>query len=330
MQKRQDPLRSFQVDFNWYGGKSAKAGLFTDSDPKEYVRYNKQLGCNNMWTYATSYNGYAWYDSKIAPKNPGLKINFTAETTDFAHQMGMTVFAYVCLADNPYLIEKNPKLARVDESMFRMALSKWYLDYVGSVIEEVMEQVPQLDGIAIDWFRGASVLERSEWTEDEQKTYSELMGEKVIPGKTTIYEIVEYERRAIARAWDTLSPLIHAKGKKIWTNHPFEKVFDPVWQGQKLLKEADYILNESPNFSLLDWIISQKGEQTVIVQNLCGWEEHDNKNLNEILDKGLGWFGFAAADPKTCLPSKEMSQTNDKNIEIMRKFYAKLIQETEQ
>lgn len=188
-----------------------------------------------------------------------------------------------------------------------------------------MTKVPQLDGIAIDWFRGASVLERSEWTEDEQKCYLDLMGEKVVPGKTTIYEIVEYERRAIARAWEKLSPIIHGRGKKIWTNHPFEKVFDPVWQGQKLMKEADYMLNESPNFTLLDWILSQKGEQSVVVQNLCGWKEHDNKQLDTILDKGLGWFGFAAADPETCLPSKRMSEINEKNIGVMRKFYGDLM-----
>ncbi len=325
MKEKQEAIRSFQVDFNWYDGKPAPAGMFADSNPEEYVRYNKELGCNNIWTYATAYNGYAWYDSKVAPKNPGLKGNFTAETTDLAHEMGMTSFAYVCLADNPYLIEKNPKLARVDESMFRMALSSWYVDYVGNVIDEVLTKVPQLDGIAIDWFRGASVLERSEWTEDEQKCYLDLMGEKVVPGKTTIYEIVEYERRAIARAWEKLSPIIHGRGKKIWTNHPFEKVFDPVWQGQKLMKEADYMLNESPNFTLLDWILSQKGEQSVVVQNLCGWKEHDNKQLDTILDKGLGWFGFAAADPETCLPSKRMSEINEKNIGVMRKFYGDLM-----
>lgn len=314
-------LQSFQVDFNWYGGKVAKPGLFTDSDPAEYVRYSKDLGCNNIWTYATSFNGYAWYDSNIAPKNPGLKRNFTAETTDLAHEAGMTAFAYVCLADNAYWIEKKPALARVDEPMFRMPLAGWYVDYVGGIIDEVLERVPQLDGIAIDWFRGASILQRSEWTEGEKALYLELMGEKVVPGKTTLYEIVEYERRSIASAWEKLSPIIHGRGKKIWTNHPFDKVFDPVWQGQKLLREVDYILNESPDFSLLDWILSQKGTHTTVVQNLCGWTEHDNKDLDTILDKGLGWFGFAAADPETCLPSKRISQINEKNIQIIRQLY---------
>ena len=324
MEEKKETIRSFQVDFNWYQSRPTPPGMFADSDPEEYVRYNRELGCNNLWTYATTYNGYAWFDSHTAPKMPGLKGNFTAETTEIAHRMGMTCFAYVCLADNPYWIERNPKVARVDEGMFRMPLSDWYLDYVGSVIDEVLEQVPALDGIAIDWFRGASVLERSEWIPDEKKLYRELMGEDVVPGKTSVYDIVEYERRSIARAWDRLAPKIHGLGKKIWTNHPFDKVLDPVWQGQRLLKEADYILNESPDFALLDWILSQKGRETTVVQNLCGWPGHDNRKLDTILDKGLGWFGFAAADPETCLPSARISEINARNIEIMRKFYAEL------
>lgn len=90
----------------------------------------------------------------------------------------------------------------------------------------------------------------------------------------------------------------------------------------------------------------ESGAHTQIVQNLCGWPDHDLSIMDQLdLDK-VGLFGFAAADPLSCLPfvsveealknvtPEELEQkpylkevlekrvnANKKNIEIMRKMF---------
>jgi len=88
------------------------------------------------------------------------------------------------------------------------------------------------------------------------------------------------------------------------------------------LRQADYILNESPDYALLSWLEKEAGENTTIVQNLCGWEAHDLTAMPNL--DAYGKFGFAAADPLTCLPTPRMSAANAKNIEIIRKIYNKI------
>ena len=49
----------------------------------------------------------------------------------------------------------------------------------------------------------------------------------------------------------------------------------PLWEGHRLLREVDWVLNESPEAAWLDWLRARVGPETLIVQNLCGWEGHD-------------------------------------------------------
>jgi len=315
-------FNSFNVDFNWCNGHIASPEMFTGADAAKIVNWYKTMNVDNFWTFGTTYNGYAWYDSKIAPKAVGLKGDFLNETTNLGHEMGMTVYAYVCLGDNPWLISKNPEIARVDEKWFRMPFTDWYLEYFCSVIDEIL-RVSEVDGIVIDWFRYPK-NKRSVWIADEKRLYEQLMGEKFPASDIPTNLLTEFERRSLSNAWHKISRTVHKyENKIIWTNHPFDFIDDPVWQGHVLLKEVDYVLNECPNFDFLKWIQSQVGEHTKVVQNLCGWKGHDLTHLDKIDPEKYGFFGFAEADAETCLPELKTSEINYKNIEIIKKLYAK-------
>lgn len=318
------PLKSFNVDFNWYQGKVAPPDCFVQSDPKQLVEWYKGMHVNNFWTFGTTYNGYAWYDSKLAPKAEGLKRDFLAETVELGHEAGMEVFAYTCLGDNQMLISKKPEIARVDESMFRIPFTDWYLEYFCGICDEIVRHAP-VDGIVIDWFRYPQ-NQRTQWIPEEQELFRQRMGES-LPAKAELPRevLVEYERRCLETAWKRIAKVLHDEHHvKIWTNQPFESADDPIWNGHILLKEADYVLNECPDFSLLSWIASQAGENTMVVQNLCGWEGHRLDELASIDIHQYGLFGFAAADAETCLPEESTSAVNYKNIQIIRDFYSKI------
>lgn len=317
------PLKSFNVDFNWYEGKAAPPDLFVECDPKKLVEWYKGMHVNNFWTFGTTYNGYAWYDSRLAPKAVGLRRDFLAETVELGHQAGMEVFAYTCLGDNGMLISRKPEIARVDETMYRLPLTEWYLDYFCGICAEIVRHAP-VDGIVIDWFRYPQ-NRRSRWIPEERELFRQQMGEAISEDAELPRDVLEeYERRCLEHAWRRISQVLHGEYHvKIWTNQPFEKADDPIWNGNILLKEADYVLNECPDFSLLSWIASQAGEDTMVVQNLCGWAGHRLDELQSIDLNRYGLFGFAAADAETCLPEERTSAVNYKNIEIIREFYNK-------
>ena len=294
-------IKSFNVDFNWLNGMYAPPSAFCGADAATLAEWYEKMGCDNFWTFAVSYNGYAWYDSKYSPKIEGLKGNFTKDCVEEGHKRGMSVFAYHCLAANPVIEKKYPEWSRHrEDDCFNLIFCEEYIDLFCKMIAESIAEC-DYDGLVIDWFRCPHNRD-AEWTPKEQQEFKLLMGYDWDINISKA-EICEYEKRSIERAWKKIkATVVSVKDIPIWTNQPFEEPDDPIWNGNILMKEADYILNESPKLELLEWLKAESGEKTVIVQNLCGWTEHSMEDMKNFDFKDLGFFGFAAADPETCLP----------------------------
>ena len=342
---RTERMKSFNIDFNWLNEKYAPGDAFANAEASAWADWYQEMGCNNFWTFAVSYNGHAWYDSKFAPKIEGLKGNFTKECVIEGHKRGMTVFAYHCLGANPVIERAHPDWARPAEiDQINMVLCDEYIDLFCKLIAESITEC-EYDGLVIDWFRGPMVR-KGEWIPKEKEEFKLLMGYP-FPKEPDAAEIAEYEKRSIEKAWRRIKDTVVSVGDiPIWTNHPFDKVDDPVWNGNILLKEVDYLLNVGPDVRMLNWLKRESGAHTQIVQNLCGWPDHDLSIMDQLdLDK-VGLFGFAAADPLSCLPFVSVEETlknvtpeeleqkpylkevlekrvnaNKKNIEIMRKMF---------
>lgn len=341
-------MKSFNVDFNWVNGKHAPANAYAQANAAELAKWYQELGCNNFWTFAVSFNGYAWYDSRYSPKVEGLKGNFTRDCVIEGHKRGMSVFAYHNLASNPVVEKAHPEWARPKETdLMNLVFCDEYLDLFCSMIDESIRQCGY-DGLVIDWFR-PPVKRDDEWIPKEKEEFELLMGYP-LPNKPQQSEIWEYEKRSVEKAWRRVKETVKAAGDiPIWTNQPFFRGEEAIWNGNILLKEADYLLNEGPDFGLLEWMRSQCGEHTQIVQNLCGWPDHDLSCMDEYDMSDVGLFGFAMADPASCFPfvsvEEAMAYTtaeqrekdpdlkkrlqehvaaNRKNIELVREIFAKM------
>ena len=81
-------LKSFNVDFNWVGKTYSPASAFVQADAALLAQWYQEMGCNNFWTFAISYNGCAWYNSDHAPKAQGLCGNFTRDCVREGHKRG--------------------------------------------------------------------------------------------------------------------------------------------------------------------------------------------------------------------------------------------------
>ena len=318
-----EPLKAFCIDFNWGPGGPAPPGMYAQADPAEHVRWYQELGANTIQTFCVSYNGYAWYPSEVAPVTPGLKHpDFLGDMVERGHKAGMRVMGYFNLGANPHWEQLSPELVHSDDSGYiKIPMTFEYLDYFCRSVEDTLRKTG-VDGFMIDWVRPT---QHSNWLDCEKRMDRQLLGEKVPgSGAPSKEALLEFDKRSMERAWQYIKWSVRAtRPAIIWTNHPFHKNEYPLWSGHRLLKEVDWVLNESPDLEHLEWLRKQVGAKTLIVQDLCGWKDHDATIWKKLDTKTLGLYGFAQADSTTTLPSKE-SPWNIKNIEILREAYHSL------
>ncbi len=319
-------IKSLNSDFNWdLLRRPASPGLYAQASAKKHIRWYKKYHVNTIQTFCVTYNGYAWYDSDVAPVTPGMKGEFLREMVELGHAEGMRVMGYFCLGSNPYWEWKNFDLGLVHREPGygpRIPFTTTYLDYFCRSVEDALRKIP-IDGFMIDWFTECP----PKWIDCEQRMYQELMGEP-FPGGEAIGEagVLEFRRRAIERAWTR----IRAAAKSVrpetilWINVPFEKVDDPLWTGSRLLREADWLLNEGPKFQLNEWLKREISPHARVIQNLCGWPGHDAGGWKQLVKQGTDLYGFAAANPATTLPDEHDDSPNARNLAVIREAYASI------
>jgi hypothetical protein len=175
----------------------------------------------------------------------------------------------------------------------------------------------------IDWFNAPR---RQTWLDCEKAQFRELMG-RAMPEALPfdVPDAIEFDRQLLERAWGRIRETVESTRQVIiWTNHPFRQADDPLWNGHRLLREVDWVLNEDPHIEILNWLEAQIGPRTKIIQNLCGWKDHDASVWKQLDVPKLGLYGFAQADPVTTLPSADYTPAcvaNQKNIAIIRNAY---------
>ncbi|HSW46477.1 MAG TPA: hypothetical protein VLM89_12990 [Phycisphaerae bacterium] len=318
-----EPIKAFCIDFNWGKKGPAEPGLFAQADPEEHVRWYQELGCNTIQTFCVSYNGYAWYPSGVAPVTPGLKYpDFLGRVVDLGHKANMLVMGYFCGGSNAYWEDRHPTMAHIeDRGSCNVPFTLEYLDYFCRQVEDALKKTG-VDGFMIDWIRPTK---HNKWLDCEKQMWQELLGEKFPEsGSPSAEAVLEFDRRSMERAWRHMRWAIRAtRPAVVWTNHPFLKQEYPLWEGQSLLTEADWILNESHEIEHVDWLQSRVGPKTLIVQNLCGWQDHDASMWRKLDPKKFGFYGFAKADEETTLPDVKL-EWNAKNIEIIRQAYREI------
>jgi len=324
-------IKAFCVDFNWGENGFATPGMYAQASAKDHFAWYRALGVNTIQTFCVSCPGYAWYRSEVAPVQPVMEGDFLKEITALGHGAGMRVMGYFCIGANAYWSEKHPSQCHPLPNAIAIPFTTEYLDYLCRVIPEALEKTG-IDGFMIDWMYNAShhyADKKYTWLDCEKQMYVELFG-KPFPGEPAMdaAKIDEFNRRAVARCWER----IHAAAKKtrpdciIWLS-----AYDlqhPQYQGSKMLKEVDWLMNEHPDPAKLEAVRGVVGPRTRLIQCVCGWGSgHDAAKLtSDPKYADVGWYGFARPDQKTTLPVESetadgMLAGNAKNIALLRKLF---------
>jgi hypothetical protein len=332
---RPERIQAFCIDFNWGpGGPNGfpAPGTFSQADPKVHYEWYKALGVNAIQTFCVSCNGYAWYkESAVAPVQPGLKHDFLKEIVALAHRDDRKVLGYFCVGANTYWGQRHPEQSYGIPSGIHIPLTTEYLDYLSASIHDAIEKT-DIDGFMIDWaFSPPLLMQESElrWLDCEKQMYAELYG-RPFPGKDQIdaAAALDFQRRALDRCWQRIRKT--AKEAKptciIWLS-----CFDlshPQVVGSAMLREADWVMNETPTPEKLDAVRELVGPQAKLIQCVSGGStEYDaSRVLNNPKYRDVGLYGFAPwPDLTTTLPPERPHDASQKNIraniEKLRKVF---------
>ncbi len=346
-------IKAFCIDFNWARvNQPAKAGNaqpaqevvffappghWADASPEEHVRWYEGLGANVIQTFAVSCNGYAWYKGGFVPPQPDLEHNFLPEMVERAHKKGMLVMGYFCAGANGKWGKEHPDLSYGAPSDLHIPFTDEYLDYFARSIGDAIKKTG-MDGTMIDWVWNPSDRQRANgWLAAERNLFTQLTG-KTFPanGGPAQEDKLAYERMAIDRCWGRIKAAQDAANPKciLWLS--VSNMADPTIQNSPMLKEVNWVMNESPDPKLYEAARRMSGGRTRLLQNVVGWPTHDAENfLADPANRALHLYGFAEprenslplpiaeylGKPISAFTGKDRFGANDRNIAALARFY---------
>lgn len=330
-----EPIRAFCIDFNWGPGGSngfAKPGLWADADPAKHVAWYEALGTNVIQTFAVSCNGYAWYKGGKIPAQPGLAHDFLPDVVKLGHAKKMKVMGYFCIGANTRWGSEHPDLSYGTPGTYHLPFTDAYLDYLVAAIEEALT-TSGMDGFMVDWvWNPTDEARKGHWLPAEKKLFEQLTGQP-FPGedKLTPEARLDYERKAIDRCWDRIRTTAKRVNPKcvIWLS--CNNVADPTIAGSRMLREVDWMMDESGTPQAMRAAAPMFGTHTRQLLCVVGWgDKHDARKIcTDAAAADYGIYGFSKPDPDSLpLPVAtylglpiESFHGNDRNIAILAHIF---------
>ena len=294
-------IKAYCIDFNWGHGRRAgfaRPGAWKDADPKEHVKWYKDVGANVIQTFAVSCNGYAWYKSKVIPEQPGLKHDFLTEVVKLGHAEGMKVMGYFCIGANTRWGKENPTLSYGTPSSRHIPYTDEYLAYLSLTITDAIKTTG-IDGFMIDWvWMPSRKATNGKWIESEKKLYKQLMGEP-FPGEEKLTKDMDiaYSQKAIDRCWKAIRKAAKTADPDniIWltTNN----VNSPLVKNSDMYKEVDWLMGEKGKLSEIESLRSLVGKKTRLLTCLSDFGGGNAaKDVPEAMKAEVGIYGYAKPD----------------------------------
>lgn len=237
-----------------------------------------------------------------------------------------------CVGANTRWGQEHPDLSYGTPSAYHLPFTDEYLDSLAASIEEAI-RLGGIDGFMIDWvWNPTDKVRAGKWSASEKRLFQTLTGQP-FPGEANLSPALKlaYERKAIDRCWERIRSA--AKRAKpdcvIWLS--CNRVDDPSIANSRMLREVDWMMDESGTPAAMRAVAPMFGPQTRQILCVVGWgDRHDaRKILADAANADFGIYGFARPNPDS-LPSPiptylgkpiESFQGNDRNIAILARAF---------
>jgi hypothetical protein len=329
-----ETFKSYNLDFNWGEGgpnEFAEPGLWADANPKEHIKWYKDMGVNIVQTFIVSCNGYAWYKNGVVPEQPGLKHDFLPEMVRLGHKEDMKVVGYLCIGSNTRWGIENPEYSYGVPNDRHIPYTKKYLEYLDEIIRDAVKKTG-VDGFMIDWFYQPNRNSNNgNWLDSEQERYEELMGQS-FPGVNELSEedYNAYSRLAIEECWNVIYKAAKETNPDciLWLTS-FD-IMHPHIVNSKMFKQVDWLMNEEGDVKKMDSVRDMVGKDTKLITCLANWNQKNPiTQATNASKNGVGLYGFVRPNKNSLMPPIEnylSSPINsfsgdDQNIATLARIY---------
>jgi len=328
------PIKAYDLDFNWGdGGPNAFAepGLWADANPKEHIKWYKDMGVNTIQTFIVSCNGYAWYKNGVVPEQPGLQYDFLPEMVRLGHKEGMNVMGYLCIGSNTRWGMENPDYSYGYPNDRHIPYTKKYLKYLDELIRDAVGKTG-IDGFMIDWFYQPNrKSHEGKWLDSEKQRFEELMGNE-FPGEEQLSteEYDAYSRLAIAACWDVIYKAAKESNPDCILWLTCFDIMHPHIANSKMFQQIDWLMNEAGDMESVAAVRSMVGKDTRLITCLANWNKQDPLVIvPNAIKAGVGLYGFTKPGANSLLPPiknylespLDSLQGDDKNIAVLARAY---------
>jgi len=312
------PIKLFVLDFNWV--RDAERSMrpstpqeLAGEDPAEFARWHMDIGCNALFHHAYTFNGCAWYPSRLGPCAPEPGSRFLGKVLDIAHRAGLPFHTYFCVGQDRFTCANRLDWVVPGSSGFgpgMLAPESGWTDLLCRRVEEALGMYP-IDAVLFDWFvygdlRPDFGVRPAPFVE---KPFREIIG-RAMPEKAediTAQESLRYKREVLARQFRRLRDAV--KGARpqcaVYFNVPYHEAAEPLWVDHPMLRESDWLFAECSRTDVVDWLLRvRRPEQRIIVTFSGRLDEGqcDVRSWRALYEKGCDFFGYCFPNPPGMLP----------------------------
>ncbi len=123
-------------------------------DPEEYARTLRDNNINSICVFAKGHHGFAYYDTKIGTRHPGLDFDLMKAQIDACHKYGIAVWVYLSIAiDEMYGSTQEGQNPKVTDHFIRVSAetnTQYVRDYTWPMIVECVRDY-EIDGFFFDF-----------------------------------------------------------------------------------------------------------------------------------------------------------------------------------